>query len=72
MKDTEYPSMVVLASIVSLVVPGSSLTMALSSPISRLSSVDLPTFGSPVMATIIPSLISVSYTHLTLPTILLV
>ena len=38
-------------SIASRVVPGMSCTTARSSPISRLNSVDLPTFGRPTIAT---------------------
>ncbi len=46
--------MVSVSSMVSLVVPGISDTIALSSLSSELSKVDLPTFGLPIMATGIP------------------
>ncbi|OPZ35367.1 MAG: hypothetical protein BWY99_02277 [Synergistetes bacterium ADurb.BinA166] len=45
------PSMVTIVSIASRVVPGISLTRALSSPAKRFSRLDFPTFGRPTMAT---------------------
>ena len=49
------PPMLAHSSITSRVVPAISETMARSSFRSRLSSVDLPTFGAPAMATATPS-----------------
>jgi len=45
------PSMMQLSSMVSRVVPGMSVTMALSSPTSAFSNVLFPLFGAPTMAT---------------------
>ena len=52
------PSIEISSSIVSLVVPAISDTMARSSFKSALRSVDLPTLGSPTIATGIPFLIT--------------
>ena len=49
--------MLMASSIVSLVVPGTSVTIALVSLRSPFISEDLPTFGFPTIATLIPSLI---------------
>ena len=48
------PSITTVSSMVSRVVPCMSLTIARCSPNSAFSSVDLPTFGAPMMATGIP------------------
>lgn len=55
MKRKVWPSMSMVSSIVSRVVPGMSLTMARSVSSNVLSSRDLPTFGRPIMATGMPS-----------------
>ena len=55
MKRKRTPSMTVCSSIRSRVVPAISETIALSSFSSRLSSVLLPTFGAPTIATGMPS-----------------
>ena len=54
---TLNPSIRMVSSMVSLVVPGTSLTIALWWPQSVFINVDLPTLGSPVMARVAPSLI---------------
>ena len=51
MKRIGPSSVSTTVSIASRVVPGMSCTTARSSPISRLNSVDLPTFGRPTIAT---------------------
>ncbi len=52
------PPMLISSSIVSLVVPAISLTIALSSFKRAFKSVDFPTLGSPTMATGIPFFIT--------------
>ena len=55
MKMYSVPSCMTLSSTESRVVPAMGETMARSSPVSALSSVDLPTLGRPMMATLMPA-----------------
>ena len=54
----KMPLMLITSSIVSLVVPAISLTMARFSLSKVLSKVDLPAFGLPMIATLTPFLIT--------------
>src|SRR5579864_7242247 len=53
MKRNKRPSCWTISSTASRVVPGMGETIARSVPVSRLSSVDLPTLGWPIMATLV-------------------
>ena len=57
-KRNRMPSILMTSSTVSLVVPGISLTIALSSFNRAFNNVDFPEFGFPMIATLIPFLIT--------------